>query len=144
MTGWPASRASAAASRNVRSMRWLQRSTSALNSSAFVGKRRNRYACEMPAALAISIVGVPCSPRAAKTRSAATRMSSRRASAVERVRVAMSRYEYALTHSACQDDLRLLSHDYHDRDDHEHERRRLHPERQRRRAALRRRLDRLE
>ena len=55
----------------------------------------------MPAALAISIVGVPCSPRAAKTRSAAARISSRRSSAVESVRVAaMGRCEYALTHTA--------------------------------------------
>ena len=62
----------------------------------------------MPAAFAISSVGVPCKPRAAKTRSAATRMASRRSSAVERVRVgvageAMDRYEYALTHFRCQE-----------------------------------------
>ena len=42
MIGSPAARAAAAASVKVRSMRALQRSTSALKSSAFVGKRRNR------------------------------------------------------------------------------------------------------
>ena len=32
---------------------------SATNSSSLVGKSRNRYACEIPAALAMSVVGVP-------------------------------------------------------------------------------------
>jgi len=47
---------------------------------------RARWACEMPVAFAMSIVGVPCRPRAANTRPAAVRISSRHASAVDRVR----------------------------------------------------------
>src|SRR5215218_1403929 len=105
MTGWPASRASAAASRNVRSMRWLQRSTSALNSSDFVGKRRNRYACEMPAALAISVVGVPWKPCSANAATAASTSTSRRSAAVRAdgwQAGGSFRGEYALTHSLRQ------------------------------------------
>src|SRR3954466_15855613 len=68
-------------------MRRFARSTSATARSLFVGKSRNRYACEMPARFAISAVGVAAMPRAATIGSAAWRTASRRSSAVERVRV---------------------------------------------------------
>lgn len=56
-------------------------------SADLVGNRRNRYACEMPAARAMSSVGVPWTPRAAKPCSAARSTASRRTSEVESRRV---------------------------------------------------------
>src|SRR4051794_37905382 len=62
----------------------------------------------MPAAFAISIVGVPCRPRAAKTCPAASRIDSPPSSAGDRVLLvagggaAMTECEYALTHNSCQ------------------------------------------
>src|SRR5690242_16297751 len=68
-------------------MRWFARATTATAKSLFVGKSRNRYACEMPARFAISAVGVAAIPRSATTGIAAARTASRRSSAVERVLV---------------------------------------------------------
>src|SRR5205809_1017340 len=67
-------------------MRWFARSTTAIARSLFVGNSRNRYACEMPAFLAISAVGLPWIPRDAITGIAAFSTASRRSSAVDSVR----------------------------------------------------------
>src|SRR3954452_6741366 len=70
-------------------MRWLARLTTAIARSLFVANSRNRYACEMPAFLAISAVGLAWIPREAMTGIAAAMTASRRSSAVESVRVAV-------------------------------------------------------
>src|SRR4051794_28335094 len=70
-------------------MRWFARLTTAIARSLFVGNNRNRYACEMPAFLAISAVGLAWIPREAMTGIAAAMTASRRSSAVESVRVAV-------------------------------------------------------
>src|SRR4051794_36193291 len=70
-------------------MRWLARSTTAIARSLFVGNSLNRYACEMPAFLAISAVGLAWIPRDAITGIAARITASRRSSAVDSVRVAL-------------------------------------------------------
>src|SRR5689334_19507797 len=83
----PSTPAAAAAKASYR--RRFARSTTAIARSLFVGNSRNRYACEMPARLATSAVGVPWIPRAAITGIAAFRTASRRSSAVDSVRVAL-------------------------------------------------------
>ena len=79
----------AAAARNAVIIRRLDSRVTAAKSSSLVGKSRNTYAWEIPASFAISVVAAagPCS---AKTRIAASTSSSRRCSAVERVRVGVS------------------------------------------------------
>src|SRR5215216_6444152 len=70
-------------------MRRLARCTTAIARSLFVGNSRNRYACEMPAFLAISAVGLAWIPREAMTGIAACKTTSRRSSAVESVLAAV-------------------------------------------------------
>jgi hypothetical protein len=65
---------------NVASTRALLRLTSSRKSSDLVANSRKRYACVIPAARAMSSVGVPYTPRAAKPLSAASRTDSRRPS----------------------------------------------------------------
>src|SRR2546430_3760920 len=72
------------ASRKSSSVSRRQRRTLSRYSSFLVPKRRNRYGCETPALRAITSVEVPCRPCAANSSKAATRISSRRWSAVFR------------------------------------------------------------
>ena len=55
----PALAAAAAASWKVAFIRRLVSSLAATKSSSLLGKSRNRYACEIPASRAISVVGAP-------------------------------------------------------------------------------------
>src|ERR1039458_4643754 len=67
-------------------MRVRHRCEQAMNSCFFVPNRRNRYACEIPARLAIASVEVPCSPPMANSLKAAASSSPRRSCAVLRAR----------------------------------------------------------
>src|SRR5690349_14888415 len=82
---------------NISSVSRKQRATVAMKSSFFVPKSRKRYGWEMPAALAMSSVDAPSKPSAAKTATAASRMSSRRSAALSLV-VISTRPRLVMTH----------------------------------------------
>src|SRR6266566_10084972 len=69
---------------NVSSVSRKQRDTEALYRSFFDPNRRKMYGWEMPARLAISSVEAAWSPRSANSTTAASRISSRRSSALFR------------------------------------------------------------
>ena len=78
-----------AARMNVSSVSRKHRRTLAMKSSFLVPKSRKRYGCEIPARSAIVSVEVPWYPVDANSSRAASRIASRRSSAVMRVAVGL-------------------------------------------------------